>query len=308
MTQLTLVSPFNILESIPAFSCIAMDSATIDGLCLASSTDAKKISIGLVDNKYTTGVQTVTIIYDGEISSPSWNWNIALGRNLYCGPRGELIQSPLGSNVNQNVAVIISSNTILVNLNSVIKTKGPQGQPGGQGPQGFPGPRGMPGGPTGPTGSVGPIGLSIPGPQGSVGPTGPIGTGVKGSAGPTGPVGPMGNRSYNENWYDTRSGTTDIKLVIYPQIDAVGVLLNGTPNDLSIKLDVDDANYGKIRDFLIRIHGNGVDDWSAGQLTLVNTRLSSEVSLKLPSKSQVLLCNGYVIFDTVYITQASLFD
>jgi len=305
MTQLILNFPFNVLESIPAFSCVAADSAIIDGLCLASSTDTKKIAFGIVDSKYTTGINPIKIIYDGEVTNPGWNWDIKLGRTLYCGPNGELTQRFSGTNLVQTVAIILSYDTILVNFNSAIKSQGPQGPQGGQGPQGFPGPRGMPGGPTGPTGETGSIGIGLIGPMGDVGPTGPIGIGVKG---PTGPIGPMGNRSYKENWYDTSVDTSSLTMIVYPKMDGAGIILNGPASDLSFQLNVDDANYGTIRDFLIRIHGNGIDDWSSKKLVLNNARVANGISLNLPNITQTLLCSGYVIFDAVYITQVSIFD
>jgi hypothetical protein len=306
MAQHVLVRKFNVLESIPAFSCVSVDSSSIDGLTLASSTDSKKMSFGVVDRSYVAGLRDVRVIYDGEITNPEWSWDITKGRELYCGPSGELTQSSIDNNVLQNVATIISSDTILVNVNAIIKARGPAGPAGKQGPQGFPGPRGLPGGPTGPAGEAGPTGPAVTGPAG---PTGPVGSSVTGPAGPTGPVGPMGNRSYNENWYDTASDTAHLVVEIYPNIDGVGVLLNGeVPSDVTVDLNVDGGNYGKIRDFLLRIVGDGKTDWSQHQLLLPGTRVSTDVELKLPTQNQILLCDGYMVFDTIYITKASLFN
>ena len=305
MTQLNLSRSFTILESIPAYSCVALDHTITDGLRLASSTDSQKPCFGIVNQSYTPGLHTTFVIFDGEVTNINWNWDISHGRELYCGPNGELTQSPLSNNTVQYVALIISPTTILMNLNSIVKSRGPTGPQGGQGPQGFPGSRGLPGGPTGPTGQTGPTGAALTGPTGSVGPTGPIGVG---SRGPTGPVGPVGTRAYNENWYDTSVDTSSLQLIVYPDLDSVGVVLNGAPANLSIQLDVDEANYGRVRDFIIRLHGNGTDNWSSHSLSLVHVRLANGVSLSLPNSTQVVICTGYVIFDTVYITKISIFN
>lgn len=298
MTQLTLSQSFDVLESIPAFSCVTIDRSSMNGLCLASSTDIRKVSFGLVDRSYARGNQSVKIIYDGEITNPEWNWNINLGRELYCGPSGELIQSSSENNIVQYVGLIISASTVLVKLSAVIKLRGPIGQTGTQGPQGIQGPPGSSNG--------------VPGPIGDPGPTGPIGPqGIQGEPGIQGPPGSSvvqaAQSHYNENWYDTRDEIAD-PIVIYSNVDAVGIILNGPPKTLSLKFDVNDGNYGKVRDFMIRIHGNGVDNWSTNQLSLVNTRVANREFLVLPNPGQVLICSGYVIFDTVYITKASLFD
>ena len=305
MTQLSIVRQFTVLEPIPAFSCVTVDPATIDGLRLASSGDRRKIVIGVTDQSYSVGVTQVKLISYGEVTNPAWNWKVGLGRELYCGATGEIIQATVTNNVTQHLGFILDAKTALIDLSSIIKAQGPAGPQGERGNQGFPGPRGAPGGPTGPTGEAGPVGVGVTGPTGWTGPTGP---GVTGPTGVPGPVGASGSRSYNENWYDTRSNGAVINLKVYPTVDGVGVLLNSDPSPVTILMEVDLANYGIVRDFMIRFIGDDVNDWSSQPVTLPNVRIAQGATLTLPGKSQVAVYSGFLIFDTVYLTQASLFD
>jgi hypothetical protein len=307
MTQLTIVKPFTVLESLPKFSLVAADTTVVDGLRLASSTDVNKIAIGLVDQDWSAGAATVTVLTYGQVQNPDWSWDISLGRELYCGPTGGLVQGfSVSDNVAQKIGTVLSATTILLDLDLIVLAKGPIGPTGPRGAQGYPGARGLPGGPTGPTGVHGPTGPSVTGPAGS---TGSIGsTGPTGTAGPTGPQGSTGSRAYNESWYDALADGVPTEVVIDNTMDAVGVLLNNAlTTDIGLTLTVDGSNYGLIRDFVLRFVGDGVNNWSARALTLPGTKLAAGVSLSLPNSTQTYIYTGYVIFDAVYITSVSHF-
>lgn len=303
MNYFNLTRQFTVTESIPAFTCVALDPLVAEGICISSNSDITKPTIGIVDTAYGVGQTFVKVVTYGELLNRAWKWNLSKGRNLYCGLHGELTQDPPEQNLVRHLGFVINENTIFVDLNSIVKTRGPTGPMGNQGPQGYQGLRGNPGGPTGPAGPEGPqgpIGLSVPGP------TGPMGE--RGIPGPQGPRGPAGVRSYNENWYDTSVDSPNIDLSINPGIDCIGIMLNGPSTDVSIKLKVDDANYGLVRDFVIRLMSNGVDDWSGNSCTLQYARLAQNVSTILPNSKQIVVYKGFVIFDTVYITHVSIFD
>lgn len=310
MTQLSIVKPFTVLEPLPKFTCVAADSAVVDGLRLASSTDVSKIAFGLVVQDWPAGAATVTVLTYGPVENSEWSWDISLGRELYCGPNGELVQGEVVSdNVMQKVGTILSATEILLDLDFIVKSRGPTGPSGPRGAQGYPGPGGVngtPGGPTGPTGDAGPQGDSVTGPTGSQGDAGP--QGGEGPAGPTGPTGPVGTREYIENWYTVDEDTPTLAVTVYPGVDAIGVLLNTPVQDLSLTLTVDGANYGHIRDFMIRLVGDGVNDWSTSTFTLLGARIADGLTLTAPSTSTgVVVYTGYVIFDAVYITSVSTF-
>jgi len=306
MSQFTIIKPFKVLEPIPRFSCVAVDVAEVDGLRLASSTDVQKIAFGLVTQDVALGRVIVTVITYGQVDNPAWSWNVANGRELYCGANGELVQDVvISNNVMQKVGTILTPSSILVDIDFIVKAKGPTGPSGPRGSQGFPGPRGSPGGPTGPAGLNGPTGPSLTGPKGPTGPTGNLGpTGPRGA---TGSMGPVGNRSYTENWYDAANDGAEQDITVYPTVDAVGMLLNAPATDVVLTLTVDGANYGTIRDFIIRLVSDGINDWSGSTLSLPGARIADGVELKLPKEYETVLCTGYLIFDAIYINNVSTF-
>jgi len=306
MTQLSLVKPFTVLEPLPKFSCVAADSAVLDGLRLASSTDIQKIGFGIVDQDCSIGYATVKVLTYGEVENIGWNWDISQGRELYCGPSGELMQGAVVDNsLVQKVGVVLSETTILLDLDFIVKSRGPTGPAGARGSQGYPGPGGAYGGPTGPAGAAGATGAGLPGPTGPAGSAGSIGS--TGLNGPTGPAGPVGNRAYSENWYDAEADGIPSSVTIYPSADAVGVFLNATPVNVEVTLVVDGANYGTIRDFIIRFVSDGVNDWSGSTISLPGVKLANGIVLVLPTMTQTVIYAGYLIFDAIYITNVSTF-
>lgn len=112
---LTLLRQFNVLESLPAYSCVAVSTTTPDGLLKASSTDVEKIAFGVVTEEQTSGVKNVTIVTYG-FENPAWSWDISLGRELYCGPSGELVQGGvITNNVVQKVGMVLVSDNLYLN-------------------------------------------------------------------------------------------------------------------------------------------------------------------------------------------------
>lgn len=216
-------------EPIPAFSCVTMISANVVGL--ADEDDASRRAIGIVMEDLNPG-DTANIITSGVVFNANWNWDFSLGKDLYCGPDGVLLQDAPGSLADggQKIGSLISSNSIVIaidiigNIIASVDFQGPtgpvgargaigptgaQGQTGPSGLNGSTGPTGPMGqlglsgstGPTGPIGLAGPTGLSIQGPtgsagptgsQGAVGPTGATGVGATGPAGSQGVTGPTG--------------------------------------------------------------------------------------------------------------------
>lgn len=172
------------LEPIPAFSCVA--NLGDDTAVLASGTDIAKRPIGvvLVDSDVGDPVDVVT---NGIVYNDGWTWDVLAGKDVYCGPTGELVQGdPLQTTGEIRVGTILSPTSILVDVDlygvAVDNNVGPTG------PQGVSGYSGTPSNVTGPAGTSGY--------SGAVGPTGPQGdsgfSGVDGAAGPTGPQGTSG--------------------------------------------------------------------------------------------------------------------
>lgn len=302
MNQLKFSQTFNVLESIPALSCVALDASMFQGLRLASSADVNRQPVGLIQKSYAPGLNVIEIITYGTIQNDSWSWNLENGRDVYCGASGELTQE----RTSVFVGKILTPSSIFLDLSYIGTVKGPTGPKGAPGPQGFPGPRGMPGGPTGPQGVQGPVGAN--GPAGPTGPTGPTGFGVPGAPGPTGPQGPVGSSLYREQWLDSAMIGVRLNVDIFPDNDGFGMVLNGEPRDVEFILNVDSANYGTVRDYLIRFHGNGVDDWSQQKLVILGARVGQGQTLRFPNQNQVAILRGTLIFDTVYITEVSILD
>ena len=214
--QLESLNSYSIAsEPIPAFFAVTINSLGL--MSLADGSSRTNQAIGIVDGNVITG-GSGRIISSGLVYNDQWAWNISFGKNLYVGngivgELGQLTQtSPNPNVINQAIAVIISSNSILISIdpftlvgNDINGGGGSgSGATGPTGPVGQIGPIGATGqsivGPTGSTGPVGPLGSTGPigqtGPTGAsiIGPTGPTGsigfTGLQGPSGPTGPVGP----------------------------------------------------------------------------------------------------------------------
>jgi hypothetical protein len=117
---------------------------------LADRDDADRRPIGIVDRDLMPG-ESAEIISYGIVYNDQWNWDRELGKYLYCGVDGELVQgteTPIGP----LMGYIIDERSVLIDINTI-------------------GERGLPGGPVGPVGPAGP-----PGDTGPTGPTGPAGT------------------------------------------------------------------------------------------------------------------------------------
>lgn len=176
-------------EALAQFTCATMLAPGVVGA--ASSADVERRAIGLVLNDAIVG-DSVQIITHGIVVNQDWNWSFDDGKDLYCGPTGELTQTqPTTLNVAQKMGSILSATSIALSIDLFDTRTGPTGATG---PQGAVGPTGAASnvrGPTGPDGAVGPTGPSVTGPGSTVpGPTGP--TGATGAAGPTGQRGPTG--------------------------------------------------------------------------------------------------------------------
>ena len=202
-------------EPIPAFYAI---SNTGDGrIKLADKNDQDRRPIGIVDRDLMPGESSEIIAY-GIVYNDQWNWDELLGKNVYCGTDGLLVQGfPSEEQENIKIGSIIDVRSVLIDINNYRggptgpaggatgptgpSVTGPQGAQGPTGPQGAQGPDGQFGGPTGPTGNIGPMGIpGAQGPTGTKGPTGPTGPavtgptgiGIPGAAGVPGPTGPAG--------------------------------------------------------------------------------------------------------------------
>ena len=135
-------------EPIPAFYAV---SNTGDGrLVLADNLDINRSPIGIIDQDLIPG-ESAEIISYGLVYNDQWQWDPTLGKNLYCGADGVLVQGfPQSAGI--LIGWIIDVNSALIDINSV-GAAGPAG--GSQGPVGPVGPTGPQGsGPTGPAGTT----------------------------------------------------------------------------------------------------------------------------------------------------------
>jgi hypothetical protein len=102
-------------ESIPAFYCVTIiDSGRVG---LASSENPLLHPVGLVDIDTPTGA-AVKIITNGIIFNEQWNWNLAHGKELYCGTTGELVQR-IGATDGTRIASIITHHSIMVDIDDI---------------------------------------------------------------------------------------------------------------------------------------------------------------------------------------------
>ena len=120
-------------EPVPQFYCVT--NLGNDTIGLADGAMASKRAIGVADIPAAVG-QAVTYVADGLLYSDSWNWNVALGKDLFCGRTGELIQGePVGSGtLSQKIGTIIGPKTILIQID--LFGAGGQGGIGDTGPRG----------------------------------------------------------------------------------------------------------------------------------------------------------------------------
>ena len=146
-------SPFNIeslstnvvaIEPIPEAYCVTITELGKAGL--ADSTNKSKRSIGISENSSMPG-ENVNIFSNGVFFNDQWNWDLSLGKDLHYNESGMLIQKASGS-PGHKVASILTSNSILVDLEEINDIKSIVGPTGPTGPIGLTGP-------TGPSGSSG---------------------------------------------------------------------------------------------------------------------------------------------------------
>lgn len=178
-------------EPIPAYS--AVSNLGESHLILANDADVHRRPIGIVICDMMPG-ESQEIITNGIVYNDQWDWDYLLGKDLFCGPNGELLQGfPEEEATRLKVASILDRHNILVDIGNFgggQASTGPTGAPGSPGSTGPTGAKGA----TGPVGTPGVPGLSLTGPVGATGPAGPTGAqGSPGNIGPTGPAsGPTG--------------------------------------------------------------------------------------------------------------------
>ena len=177
-------------EIIPALSCVA--NVGDDTAILASDTDVDKRPIGLTTVDALIG-EAVDVVTNGIVYSDQWDWNIALGKDVYCGPTGELVQGPsadvLGAKI--RVGTILSPTSILVDVDLYGTIAS---------------------GPTGLSGYSGTNGAS--GYSGTNGASGYSGVSTSGYSGFSGAIGSTGSSGY--------SGVNGVGASGYSGVDAVG--------------------------------------------------------------------------------------
>lgn len=147
------------IEPIPAFYAVSnVGDGTIQLADGRIYTEKRPIGIVLVD---ANPGEAVDVVANGFVYNDQWSWDYGLGRDIYCGPTGELVQGPANEmNGITRLGTIISPQSIIVDVDLYGVSNS------------------LTIGPTGPGGATGPTGPTITGP-----------TGV-GGAGPTGPTGP----------------------------------------------------------------------------------------------------------------------
>lgn len=142
-------------EAIPAYSLVTNSG---DGrLFLAQNDNINFRPIGMVTQGLNPG-DPGEVVANGIIYHDGWNWDNNVGKDLYCGIDGEMLQAaPVDGDVFIKVGSILDRTSIVINIDIFGS------------------------GPTGPTGSPGPTGA---GSDGAAGPTGPLGpTGATGAQG-----------------------------------------------------------------------------------------------------------------------------
>lgn len=102
-------------EPIPAW--YAVTNLGDGRIILAANNDINKYPIGLVTKELLPGESSMVVSY-GIVYNDQWDWDAANGKDLFCGPQGELIQGfpvELGVNVIK-VGSIIDRRSILVDI------------------------------------------------------------------------------------------------------------------------------------------------------------------------------------------------
>lgn len=175
-------------EPIPAFYCVSnIGDGTIQ---LASGQNIERRPIGIVLVPADPG-EAVDVITQGYVFNDQWNWSPVLGKDLYCGPTGELRQGVVISQGGVvRMGTIIGPQTVLVDIDTF--GVGPPGINGDDGNSGYSGLNGLSGysGSDGASGYSGLDGISVSGYSGYSGPQGPQGlSGYSGAPAPGGGIG-----------------------------------------------------------------------------------------------------------------------
>ena len=112
------IKTFNVLEPIPKFFLVTGDPHSQESLRLASSTDVNRLAFGIVVADYPiANTVDVLIITYGVIEYHGWDWDVNLGKELYCGPTGEFVQAIIPSdNAIQKVGTVLGPTTILLDI------------------------------------------------------------------------------------------------------------------------------------------------------------------------------------------------
>jgi hypothetical protein len=101
------------LEPIPAFHCVTIDINT--GLVkLASSDDINKRPVAIVDIDVEQGAVARLITAD-VVFNEQWNWDLHLGKDLFCGPTGQLEQHT-SDYEGYRVATILTAQSIVMDF------------------------------------------------------------------------------------------------------------------------------------------------------------------------------------------------
>jgi len=177
-------------EPIPAYS--AVSNLGESHLILASDNDIDRRPIGIVLYDMLPG-ESNEVITNGIVYNDQWDWDYTLGKDLFCGSNGELLQGfPAEEITRLKVASILDRHNILVDIGNFgggMSLTGPSGPAGASGYSGvgISGYSGIPGtasasGYSGATGGAGASGYS--------GATG--GAGASGYSGATGGAGASG--------------------------------------------------------------------------------------------------------------------
>jgi hypothetical protein len=106
-------------EPIPAFYAV---TAVGNGqIRLANGSQVSARPIGIVTVPVAPG-EAVDVVFKGIVYNDQWNWDVANGKDIYCGATGELVQESVPfTNGAARVGTILGPQTILVDI------VGPQG-------------------------------------------------------------------------------------------------------------------------------------------------------------------------------------
>ena len=105
-------------EFIPEFYCVSYKDYNVIGL--SKNTISDYPCVGIASEDMHVG-EARSFIISGYIKNDSWNWSSSVGTKLFVGETGEITDIPPQAFSVQEIGSVVSPDTILVNINQLIK-------------------------------------------------------------------------------------------------------------------------------------------------------------------------------------------